>query len=114
MVATGRFTIALAGVLAAIGACAASQPTSSVRLVLEVAGERRRCTGEAVQQCLVVRRDADTTWGNFYDRIDGFTHEAGIRYRIEVERTMVAKPPADGSAYRYRLIRIISSSRDVL
>ncbi len=61
---------------------------------------------------MVVRLGSDTTWTYFYDPIEGFQHEAGFRYRLEVERHTVERPPADGSRFRYRLRRIISRAAD--
>jgi len=100
--------LVLAGVPAVVTACAAGWQRAAPLFTLDVAAERRRCVGEAVQQCLVVRWQGDSTWSNFYGAIDGFTHEDGVRYRLEVERTAVSRPPADASAYRYRLVRIIT------
>jgi hypothetical protein len=54
-----------------------------------------------------VRDPSETEWRNFYDAIEGFTHEAGYRYLIEVSRRPVADPPADGSSFTYRLLRIL-------
>ena len=92
-------------------ACATAQSQGVTTLTLDIAAQRRRCGGEAVQQCLVVRFDGDTAWSNFYDPIEGFTHEAGYRYRVLLERRVVARPPADGSSFRYRLVRILSRKR---
>lgn len=48
----------------------------------------------------------------FYDGIEGFTHEAGTTYELEIERSLRAAPGeyiADAGLYRYRLIRVISA-----
>lgn len=99
-------------------ACAASPAAQAsgsaqaeTQLTMDVAPARRACQGESARQCLVVRMNGDSTWTNFFDRIEGFTHETGFRYRIVVARTAVPRPPADGSAYRYRLVRLLSREK---
>ncbi len=87
-------------------------PQAAVPLTMDIAAQRRRCVGEAVQKCLVVRRDGDTAWTNFYDPIEGFTHETGYRYRVLLERQVVPPPAAEGSSFRYRLVRILSRERE--
>lgn len=88
--------------------CAASYTEPSEQRVVDIDGARRACVGEAVQQCLVVRWAGDSAWGNLYDEIEGFTHEPGYRVRLVVERIPVRNPPADGSSFRYRLLRACS------
>jgi len=54
------------------------------RLTMEVASQRVPCTGEARTRCL------------------------------RVERRRVPNPPADGSSFSYRLVRIVSRERERL
>ena len=91
-----------------IGGCGAPLVPDQDVLTLEVAPFTVECTGEMVQRCLRVRRAPDEEWTNFYDPIDGFTHEEGYHYHIQVARRRVPNPPADASSYEYRLLRIIS------
>ena len=60
-----------------------------------------------VGRCIQVRGPGEEVWRTFYDPIEGFQREEGVRYTLEVGRRAVLNPPADGSAYAYRLIRII-------
>lgn len=83
-----------------------------VVLTLEVAARRVACQGEAPQRCLRVRTSSDTAWRLFYDPIAGFTHEEGYRSRIDVARRTVRDPPADGSGFAYRLVRVRERTRD--
>lgn len=76
-------------------------------LVYEVAAETVTCQGEAVQQCLQVRAPGTDAWLLFYDPIEGFQHEDGVSYTLEVARRNVPNPPADGSSFAYRLLRVI-------
>ncbi len=86
-------------------------PGQAGRLTFEVGPARVPCTGEARTRCLRVRVPPDTAWRLFYDSIEGFTFEEGYRWRLDVERRSVPNPPADGSSYRYRLVRVVSNER---
>ncbi|WP_461413708.1 DUF4377 domain-containing protein [Gemmatimonas sp.] len=81
------------------------------RTIVDVLPVRRPCMGEGVRACLVVRWAGDTTWGAFYDDIDGFPYEPGVQYRLLVERRPIPNPLADASAYAYRLVRICHQTR---
>ena len=91
--------------------CIVSSPAAVVGqeqvLVLEIAPDRVPCVGEMAGRCLQVRAPGETEWRTFYDPIEGFQHEEGVRYTLEVGRRSVPNPPADGSAYAYRLLRVI-------
>ena len=109
-----RATLPAACLLAAL-ACAprseapaaATGSTDQRQLVMDVAPSRVACTGVGPMRCLRVRIAPDTAWTLFYDAIGGFAYEEGFRWRIEVERRTVAEPPADGSRYAYRLLRVL-------
>ena len=77
-------------------------------IVLEVAPDSIPCVGEMVGRCIQVRDPGEDTWRPFYSPIDGFEHEEGVHYTLEIGRREVLNPPADGSSYVYRLIRILS------
>lgn len=79
-------------------------------IVLEVGPEREPCVGEMEDMCLQVRSPGEEEWRNFYSPIEGFEHEPGVRYTLEVLRTEVLNPPADASAYRYELISILQAA----
>lgn len=93
-------------------ACASARAAQREVLVMDIAPRLVSCQGEAKQLCMRVRLGRDTSWTLFYDRIDGFTHETGYRYRLEVERQVVERPPADASRFRYRLVRVVSKVAD--
>ena len=96
------------------------KPTDATRfggagetIFLEVAPQTKPCTsGVARTQCLQVRevrydqssrKSYASDWQNFYQPIEGFTHEAGMRNVLRVKRYNVANPPADGSRFAYVL-----------
>lgn len=77
-------------------------------LVLEIAAHTAECAGPSSQRCLLVRESGEEEWTYFYDAIEGFAYEEGYRYTVRVPRRRVSDPPADGSAFSYRLLEIIS------
>ncbi len=111
MKAPGPWILALAFV--GTSACSASTAVLGQEeiLVLEVAPDSVPCVGEMVGRCIQVRSPGEEDWRIFYDPIDGFQHEEGFQYTLEVGRRAVPNPPADGSAYAYRLIRILARER---
>ena len=48
-------------------------------------------------------------WQNFYDEIEGFTHQPGTRNVLRVNRYTVANPPADGSSQAFVLDMVVES-----
>lgn len=80
-------------------------------LTLEVAAHTVECVGEAVQRCLLVREGPEEEFRYFYDPVEGFDYQEGYRYRIRVLRRRVPDPPADASAFEYRLLEVLSKER---
>ena len=88
---------------------------------LEVAAQTRPCTHPLIpdKQCLQVREirydDAGVKQGddgefqNFYDAIEGYTHEPGVRNVLRVKRYPVQNPPADASSRAYVLDMVVES-----
>lgn len=64
-------------------------------------------------KCMRTRGSESEEWSLFYDRIEGFTHEAGHTYELRVEKTTSANPPADASSFRYRLLEIVKKQKAV-
>lgn len=102
-----RFTISLLAATFLVAGCAPSTGPEEEILMFEVASERVECVGEMQQLCLQVREPGETEWELFYDEIEGFTWEEGFRYTLEVARRTVENPPADGSSFQYRLVRVV-------
>jgi hypothetical protein len=99
----------VAVLLAVVPACTSTLTLqgSEEILVVEVAPDSVPCVGEMVGRCIQVRSPGEDAWRKFYDPIDGFRHDAGFRYTLRVARRAVPDPPADGSAWTYRLIEIM-------
>lgn len=67
------------------------------------------CQGVGPQMCLVMDDEL------FYSSIEGFDHEPGYHYRLRIEvydRWGGQEPPADASAYGYRLIEVLEKTRE--
>ena len=95
------------GTILVSGGCVITGPDADTRLTLYVAPQTAPCVGVGPQTCLVVRDDPQGDWTFFYDAIEGFTHEPGYAYTLSVLRREVPDPPADGSSFEYRLMRIV-------
>jgi heat shock protein HslJ len=104
------------------------EPTTETRyggpgetVFLEVAAQARACSDPLVagKQCLQVRElkyddkgiktGADGAFGNFYNDIQGYTHEPGTRNVLRVKRYTIKDPPADGSSLAYVLDMVVES-----
>ena len=94
---------------------------SGERLFLEVAAQTKPCSHPLIpdKQCLQVReitfddnglRSGEPgEWQNFYDQIEGFSHQPGTRNVLRVNRYTVANPPADGSSQAFVLDMVVES-----
>lgn len=85
--------------------CKATQENKTIFMV---AAQKVDCTGVMPQKCYYIKIDDAKEWTYFYDEIEGFQHEKGFEYILEVEQEKIENPPADGSSIRYKLIKIVS------
>ena len=104
------------------------EPTAQTRyggpgetVFLEVAAQTRPCTRGAMTQaqCLQVRelrydeqglrQGEPGAFTDFPDRIEGFTHQPGVRQVLRVQRFDVAEPPADGASQAWVLDMVVES-----
>ena len=97
--------------LLTLAACmGAPDEQEAVSQLVTVGPSRVDCVGVAPQSCLVVDGEL------FYDTIEGFNHVEGRSYVLEVERRRMcggrtgAECPADASAFRYILKRVVSQN----
>lgn len=90
------------------------------RLFLEVAADTKPCSHPLIpnKQCLQVReikydqaggKQASGEWQNFYDEIEGYTHERGVRNVLRVNRYERKPVPADASSNAYVLDMVVES-----
>lgn len=68
------------------------------------------CVGVAPMECMQVAYSEDGESQLFYDSIDGFDHQEGTSYVIDVQVTEVEDPPADASSLSYTLVDVISET----
>ncbi|HMQ03854.1 MAG TPA: META and DUF4377 domain-containing protein [Pyrinomonadaceae bacterium] len=81
------------------------------RYVWFVNKDLQDCVGVVKTKCLQVKDAKEGAWQNFFGPIEGFNFKKGRFYAIEVERTKVANPAADGSSYSHKLIRVIKEAK---
>jgi len=107
------------------------QPTAETRfggpgetIFIEVAAQTKPCPHPMIRdkQCLQTReihfddkgikQGTPGAFENFYDVIEGYTHEAGTRNVLRVKRFNVANPPADASSKAYVLDMVVESATE--
>lgn len=82
----------------------------SERIFLEVAPQKVACSHPLMPnaQCLQVRevkyndqgiKQSTGQWGAYYDTIEGYTHQAGVRNVLRIKRFTRDQVPADASKY---------------
>lgn len=82
---------------------------SQETITVQIKANTKPCQGVAPMECLQVKFQNSTDWELFYSAIEGFQHEKGFEYVIEINKSKKEGViPADASAYRYQLKRIIS------
>lgn len=61
-------------------------------------------------ECMMVKEELELVepYGMPFGGIRGFVYEKGYEYRLSVERTTLANPPADGSNRTYALKEVLS------
>ena len=75
-------------------------------VILEVAPTRVEGMGVTPMQILLVRK-VGGQWERFYAPIEGFDFDGSSRYRLQVNVSKIANPPADSSSLRYQLVRVL-------
>ena len=93
------------------------------RVFLEVGPETRPCSHPLIpdKQCLQVREitfdenglrtGEPGEWQNFFDEIEGYTHQPGVRNVLRIDRYTRADVPADVSRYAYVLDMVVESEQ---
>lgn len=94
------------------------------RVFLEVAADTKPCSHPLIpdMQCLQVREikyddnglkvGTPGAFGNFYDAIEGYTHEPGVRNVLRLQRYTRTNVPADASKYAYVLDMVVESANE--
>lgn len=75
-----------------------------------VASQKGDCMGVAPQKCLLVKKGDAAEWEFFYGSIEGFNHEDGYEYVLEVKEDINEDAPADMSLIKYTLVKEISKT----
>jgi hypothetical protein len=106
-----RLHLPLAALLLGAAACNPLEPRGPTERTLVVQHHREECVGEGYHLCLLIREPRQAEFLRHYGGIEGFEHQWGYVYEIEVEDHRVANPPADGSSIRTVLRRIVARER---
>lgn len=62
--------------------------------------------------CMLVKEKDESKWQPLtLGGIEGFTYEEGYAYTLSVQKTTLADPPADGSLFEYKLLKILSKEK---
>ena len=120
-----RLTTAAGDVLDFDGA-----PTAQTRyggpgdtVFLEIAAQTKPCPHPLIPdaQCLQVRelhydargirQGTPGAFSHFYDAIEGYAHQPGVRNVLRVKRFTIANPPADGSSHAWVHEMTVESER---
>ena len=75
---------------------------------MQIADHIVDCNGPFPRKCLLIKQNDEPDFLYFYDPIEGFTYEPGYEYVVLVQREQVENPPADGSSFRYILVKQVS------
>lgn len=79
-------------------------------ILLTVASKQADCMGVAPQKCLLIKSKEDPDWTFFYSNIEGFNYVPGYEYVLEVKKEKIDNPPADRSAFVYKLVKEVSKT----
>jgi heat shock protein HslJ len=93
------------------------------RVFLEVGPETKPCSHPLIpdKQCLQVREikfdengirtGEPGEWQNFFDEIEGYTHQPGVRNVLRIDRYTRKDVPADASRHAYVLDMVVESEQ---
>ena len=93
------------------------------RVFLEVGPQTQPCSHPLIpdKQCLQVREitfdenglrtGEPGEWQNFFDEIEGYTHQPGVRNVLRIDRYTRKDVPADASRYAYVLDMVVESEQ---
>lgn len=110
-----NFVVAILA-LAGLTACSDDEPRDKTKDIIMSVSEEPGVMydlfdseGKYPMVCMrVMDEDFPGEWRNLsMSAIEGFDYEPGHMYTLKVRRTILANPPADASAYTYRLLAIL-------
>lgn len=59
-------------------------------------------------KCMLVKEQKEDEYRHLaFSGIQDFEYEKGYEYHLRVNKTTLANPPADGSMYKYQLVRVL-------
>lgn len=93
--------------------CDKDEPIDKVEIIkMYVSAETGTYTpwgSEVPVECMLVKEDGNLEYSHLaFGGIQGFDYVRGHEYELEVRKTTLANPPADGSNIAYELLKIIN------
>lgn len=93
--------------------CGKDEPIDKVEIIkMYVSAETGTYTpwgSEVPVECMLVKEDGDLEYSHLaFGGIQGFDYVRGHEYELEVRKTTLANPPADGSNIAYELLKVIN------
>lgn len=95
--------ILLVGIIVLLSSCSSNDDE---RVTITVASEKRIAMGSTLMDALLVKENNETNWSILHSSIEGFNHEEGYEYVLEVETKRLA-----GKLTKYTLLREISKTQ---
>ncbi|TCV92032.1 uncharacterized protein DUF4377 [Luteibacter rhizovicinus] len=80
---------------------------SRTRLIYVAASKAPCSAGVMKTECMQIREEPSKPWELSYTPIENFNYEPGNEYLLKITETHVANPPADASAVRWRVEKIV-------
>lgn len=77
--------------------------------LMVVGPQQADCVSVVPTKCLIVKRPSAFAWSLFYGEIEGFKYQRGTTSLLRVKLETLARPAADGSTVRYRLVRVLGT-----
>lgn len=80
----------------------------SAKKVIYVTGSSFvNCEGVLKHEPLHIKENIEDKWIVLHDTIESFEYKEGYTYKIEVKTTKIKNQPADGTALKYELVKVI-------
>ena len=95
--------------LVLLGGCSLLGPATDKTLYLDHYMEE--CASLVLTLCNRVKTQPSDSWTTTLNSIEGFDYQWGFVYELRIRETRIINPPADGSATRVELLKVISKEK---
>jgi heat shock protein HslJ len=77
-----------------------------------VANRSVRCKGIEALRCMLVKKNRNAKWENYYDTIMGFDYKPGLFYKLKVKRNYGEDAGFNTCVYRHELVTVLAKGKD--